>query len=357
MNPKNFPDSLTTGTSDLINSLRQKNPRIAVIIPCFRVKAQILSVIESIPLFIESIYLIDDRCPEETGHFVRQSANEPRLQIIFNEKNLGVGGAVMEGYKKALEDGIDIMVKIDGDGQMNPALIRRFIAPLIRGEADYTKGNRFFDLESLASMPPLRLFGNAALSFINKAVSGYWNVMDPTNGFTAISRYCLSRLPLQKIEKRYFFESDILFRLGTLRAVVKDIPMDAIYESEKSNLRIKRIIFEFPPKYISRIFKRIFYNYFLRDFSVVSVCLIIGFLLVSIGALIGIGSWINNASVGIFTSTGTVMLAVLPILIGVQLLLIALVLDVLSVPKEAFSRNPMLDKDPNYNNRASQIQT
>lgn len=310
---------------------------IAVVIPCYKVSSQIFSVISAIPQSVQRIFVVDDCCPEQSGNLVQEQNNDSRVKVLFNDKNLGVGGAVMRGYQEALSEAIDIVVKIDGDGQMDPALISRFVKPIITSQADYTKGNRFYNLESLSSMPALRLFGNATLSFVNKAVSGYWNLMDPTNGYTAISRFSLERLPLQKIENRYFFESDMLFRLGTLRAVVKDIPMDAVYESEQSNLRIERIIFDFPPKYISRFFKRIFYNYFLRDFSVTSIALVFGSLLVLAGTAIGLVSWANNSAAGTFASTGTVMLATLPILVGVQLLLIALVLDILNVPKDALS--------------------
>ena len=145
-------------------------------------------------------------------------------------------------------------------------------------------------------------------------------------------------MPLEKIENRYFFESDMLFRLGTLRAMVLDIPMDAVYGDEQSSLNIKRVLLRFPLKFLNRFFKRIFYSYFLRDFSVVSLCLIFGSILTSVGTLLGIMSWSKNAMAGTFASTGTVMLASLPILVGVQLLLIALVLDILNVPRKALSR-------------------
>src|SRR5690606_32001950 len=150
---------------------------------------------------------------------------DPRVRVIRHASNLGVGGAVITGYQAAIADGMDILVKLDGDGQMDASLIPDFIEPIINGEADYTKGNRFFDLEELRSMPRIRLIGNAVLSFMTKFSSGYWNLFDPTNGFTALHADVARYLPLSKISKRYFFESDMLFRLNTLRAVVHDIPM------------------------------------------------------------------------------------------------------------------------------------
>jgi dolichol-phosphate mannosyltransferase len=316
----------------------QRKLVLAVVIPCYRVKSKIISVLASIPTIIDNIYVIDDFCPENSGDYVKQHCQDPRVQVLFNSSNLGVGGAVKTGYRKAIEEQADIVVKIDGDGQMDPGLIDFFVRPIIRGEADYCKGNRFFNLDSLTAMPTVRLLGNAGLSFINKAVSGYWNLMDPTNGYTAISRYCLERLPLDKIENRYFFESDMLFRLGTLRACIRDIPMDAIYADEQSSLNVKKVLFRFPLKFLNRFFKRIFYIYFLRDFSVASICLILGTILSSLGLGLGIYSWSKNALAGTFASTGTVMLASLPILVGIQLLLIALVLDIMSVPKHSLTR-------------------
>src|SRR5262249_39074317 len=157
-----------------------------------------------------------------------------------HEQNQGVGGAVMSGYRAAIADGMAVVVKVDGDGQMDGSLIPYFVAPIINGEADYTKGNRFFDLEQINQMPPMRLFGNAVLSLMTKLSSGYWNLFDPTNGFTAIHVDAARHLPFDKISKRYFFETDMLFRLNTINAVVVDVPMDASYGDEVSNLKISK---------------------------------------------------------------------------------------------------------------------
>ncbi len=242
----------------------------------------------------------------------------------------------MTGYLKALEDGCAVVVKIDGDGQMDPSLIPSFIWPLLNGQADYTKGNRFFDLEGLDSMPKVRLFGNAALSFITKLSTGYWNIFDPTNGFTAIHRDVLSRLPLHKVSRRYFFESDLLFRLNILRAVVVDVPMRSVYGDEQSSLKVGRVLPEFAAKHLKNFAKRVFYNYYLRDMTMVSVELPLGLSLVAGGLAFGVSSWLAAASAGTFSSAGTVMLAALPILLGVQLLLAALNQDIAAVPTRPF---------------------
>lgn len=244
---------------------------IAVVIPTYKACDHILSVIDKIGVEVARIYVVDDCCPDKTGDFVVSNCNDNRVSVIKHEENHGVGGAVMTGYKAALEDDMDILVKIDSDGQMDPALILDFVAPIINGEADYTKGNRFFDLEKVRTMPKIRMFGNAALSLMCKLSSGYWNLFDPTNGYTAIHADVARHLPFNKISERYFFETDMLFRLNTLRAVVIDIPMDARYGNEVSNLKISKIIGEFFAKNLRNFSKRIFYNYYLRDMNLASI--------------------------------------------------------------------------------------
>src|ERR1035437_2248747 len=187
--------------------------RIAVVIPCYRVRAHILTVLKRIGTEVTQIYVVDDCCPESTGHFVEQNALDPRVTVLYNRTNLGVGGATLVGLQQAALDGAEVAVKIDGDGQMDPSFIPSFVGIILAGEADYAKGNRFFDLDGLKSMPTSRLIGNAGLSFLAKFSTGYWHTFDPTNGFFAIHISLLPLIPLDKISRRYFFESDLLFRL------------------------------------------------------------------------------------------------------------------------------------------------
>jgi glycosyltransferase involved in cell wall biosynthesis len=300
------------------------------------VKAKILQTIAAIGPEVRHIYVVDDRCPEQSGIHVQQFCTDSRVRVLFHELNLGVGGAVKTGYRQALLDGCHVVVKVDGDGQMDPRLIPSFVWPLSQGLADYTKGNRFFELEGLEAMPKIRLFGNAALSFITKLSTGYWNVFDPTNGYTAIHRDVLARLPLDKVSQRYFFESDMLFRLNILRAVVLDIPMRASYGDEQSSLRVSRVLPEFLAKHLRNMVKRIFYNYYLRDMTMVSIELPLGLLLVLGGGWFGLWAWFNSISSGALSSAGTVMLAALPVMLGVQLLLAALSQDIAAVPQRPF---------------------
>ena len=312
---------------------------IAVAIPCFRVKDKIGDVINAIGSEVDRIYVVDDQCPEKSGQFVADHISDPRVKVIFHEKNLGVGGAVKTGFKRAYEEGAEIMIKLDGDGQMDPALIPQFIKPIQNKRADYTKGNRFFYLSSLKKMPKIRLFGNSALSFINKVVNGYWPIMDPTNGFLAIHKNALGLMDLDKVDNRYFFESDMLFRLGLVRAVVQDISMHAKYEDENSSLSVTKVLFEFPPKYLRRFLKRISYTYFLRDFNFATIELLVGLFLFFGGAIYGALSWAESIRTDQLTSTGTVMLAVLPIILGFQLLLSAINFDMKNTPREPLCQN------------------
>lgn len=311
---------------------------LSVVIPCYKVTSHIMKVIEAIPPIVECIYAVDDCCPNESGKYILANNTDPRVKVLFNEKNKGVGGAVMTGYRAAIQDNMLVVVKIDGDGQMDPALIPDFIEPIINGEADYTKGNRFYNLEEIHQMPTVRLIGNAVLSLMNKLSSGYWNIFDPTNGYTAIHVDVLQKLPFAKISERYFFESDMLFRLNIVRAKVVDIPMDAHYGDEESQLKIGKVVGDFLKKNIRNTWKRIFYNYFLRDMSIASIELVIGFVLLNFGLFYGSYHWIVSLGEGVATPTGTVMLAVLPIVIGVQLLLSFLSYDIANVPNRRIHR-------------------
>lgn len=311
------------------------NAKIAVVIPCYKVKRHIIDVISRIGPTVDRIYVVDDACPENSGQWVKEHCADPRVSVIHNQENLGVGGAVKNGYRIAIQEKMDIAVKIDGDGQMSPELIPFFVRPIVEGKADYTKGNRFFNLENIRRMPGIRIFGNAVLSFFSKFSSGYWSTFDPTNGYTAAHLNIVNLLPLNKISNRYFFESDMLFRLNLIQAKVMDIPMDAHYGDEVSGLKINKILFEFLQKHTKNSVKRIFYNYFLRDFSAASLELASGLILICFGISFGAAQWIRSSIESTSSSAGTVMLAALPILIGIQLLLSFVNFDVQRQPKEA----------------------
>ncbi len=306
--------------------------KIAVVIPCYRVRAQIGEVLASIGPEVWRIYLVDDCCPESAGDHAEKEFAQERLTVLRNPKNLGVGGAMVHGYKQALSDGAEIVVKMDGDGQMDGAQIPHLIRPIKMGWADYAKGNRFYDFSYLRPMPWIRLAGNSVLSLITKVSSGYWNIMDPTNGFTAIHSAVLKSIELDKLEKRYFFESDMLYRLYLLRAVIWDVPMPARYRDEISSLKISLAIFEFSIKNFVRTLKRIFYSYFLRDFQIGSIMLVAGICLAVFGGAFGSYHWYAAIATGSATPLGTIMLAALPSLVGLQMLLTFFQSDIQAVP-------------------------
>lgn len=311
----------------------EASPAIAVVIPSYRVRAHILHVIERIGPEVRRIYVVDDCCPDQSGAFVESQCEDARVHVLRHSENRGVGGAVMTGYRAAIDDDMEIIVKVDGDGQMDPKLIPNFVAPIVAGRADYAKGNRFFDLEKVRVMPPIRLVGNAGLSFLTKISSGYWDLFDPTNGYTAIHRDVARLLPFSKISERYFFETDMLFRLNVLRAVVVDVPMHAKYGTETSHLYISKVAGEFLFKHMRNLTKRIFYNYYLRDLSLASIELPLGLAMIMFGMLYGGYHWIDSARMDVPAHAGTVMLAAMPLLMGLQLILAFVGYDIASVPK------------------------
>lgn len=309
--------------------------KVAVIIPAYKVQAFVLDVIAAIGSEVDRIFVVDDACPNGSGKHVQEHCTDSRVQVIFHAENQGVGGAVMTGYQADIAAGMDIFVKVDGDGQMDPSLVNLFVTPIVLGHADYTKGNRFYDLEKIGRMPRMRIFGNAVLSFMTKLSTGYWDLFDPTNGYTAIHCEAAKILPMHRISHRYFFETDMLFRLGTVRAKVIDIPMEAIYGEEVSNLKISKILGEFLRKHLANMGKRICYNYFLRDMSVASFELLFGMPIFIYGIVFGAFHWVASARQGVSTPVGTVMISALSVVCGLQLLLAFLSFDFANVPRRA----------------------
>jgi dolichol-phosphate mannosyltransferase len=309
------------------------SPKIAVVIPAYKVFNTIGGVVQSLPDNIDYIIVVDDKCPQHSGKEA-EKIDRKNLIVLYHDTNQGVGGAVITGYKKALELGCHIVIKMDGDGQMDPGYINNLIAPLVNNEADYTKGNRFKNFNALKSMPRIRLLGNSILSFFVKLSSGYWNIIDPTNGYTAIHKRALQEIDLGRISKRYFFESDMLIHLNIVNAVAKDIGMPARYGNEESSLNIRKVIVQFPPKLLKGLTKRIFLKYFIYDFNMASVYILLGLPMFFLGVLWGFIEWIDSAMTGIPRSAGTIMLVALPIIISFQMLLQAIQIDIHLVPNK-----------------------
>ena len=301
--------------------------RVCVVIPAFKVAAHIVKVIQSIGPEVGKIIVVDDACPELSGHLLQKAVFEPRLEVIYHPTNMGVGGAVKTGYRRAIELGYEVIIKIDGDGQMDSSRITDLIIPILTNQSDYTKGNRFFEIDAVQEMPKIRIIGNLCLTFMTKFSTGLWHVFDPNNGFTAIRGSVLKKLNLDKIDDRYFFESDMLFRLNLVQARVNDVPLPAIYGEEKSNLRIKRVLFEFPLKHGRNYVKRIAYTYYLREFNLASIELPLGVLLSGFGLILGGYSWVHGMITQTQTATGTLILIAMSFLSGLQLILAFLSYD------------------------------
>ncbi len=309
--------------------------KIAVVIPCYRVQDHVIELLGRIPPEVDCIYCIDDACPEGSGRVIEGQVRDPRVRVIYHPNNRGVGGAVKSGYRAARVDGCDVAVKLDGDGQMNPDLILAFVLPIALGRCDYTKGNRFYRMGDVRAMPRVRLFGNAILSFFAKFSTGYWTIFDPTNGYTALHLAVLDLVPVDRVADRYFFETDLLFRLNVARAAVLDIPMTAVYGDEGSSLRISRIIVPFLLGHARNFMKRLFYTYYLRDFHIASLQLLLGPILLIAGLTFGLHHWAVSIDTGAPATPGTVMVAALPIIVGLQLVLAALSFDIANAPKDA----------------------
>ncbi len=309
-------------------------------IPAYNEARFIEGVIAGIPDGVDHVIVVNDASTDDTEEVVRRIA-DPRLVLISHPENRGVGGAMASGYRRALELGAEVTVKLDGDGQMDAADIRRLVAPIETGEADYTKGVRFQDRSVVREMPLLRLIGNLGLSFLAKAASGYWNIFDPTNGFTAIERTALERLELDRLSRDFFFETDMLIKLYLLGAVVIDVPTRARYGAETSHLRPGKVLRTFPARLFLGSCRRILWRYFIRDFTAFSAFFLAGTALFSFGLTFGLTKWYWAIVTQAATPIGTVMAAALPLILGFQLLLQAAVLDISNVP-----HRPIQSRDP-----------
>jgi dolichol-phosphate mannosyltransferase len=313
-------------------------PSIAVIIPAYRSENHILHVLNGIPQFVTFIVVVNDGSPDRTAELV-QNHSDQRICLVSHEHNQGVGAAVLTGYGKAIELGAKIIVKMDSDGQMDPEYLIALIAPILTGQADYTKGNRFLHADQIEFMPLIRRIGNAGLSFLTKAASGYWNIFDPTNGYTAIHASVIPLVDDSKLHRRYFYESSMLIELGMQRAVVQDVAIPAQYKGEVSSLSEWKALVEFPPLLLEGLLRRVIIQYFIRDFGISSVLVVFGLGLSGFGLLFGLYHWYLSYITSIVASTGTVMVAVLPLILGAQLLIQSMIVDVQNVPSEPLNIN------------------
>ncbi len=302
---------------------------IAVAIPCYKVAQHLQKVVAGIPDFVDYILLVDDCSPDNTPTMVESLASShPRIAPLHHDKNCGVGGAMKTAFRKAMEIGVDVVVKLDGDGQMDPT----YIAPLVEAltDADFAKGNRLFDRQMLKRMPAARRMGNMGIGFMVKTASGYWNISDPVNGFFAIRTSTLRQMEFARIADRFFFESSMLIEMHYTGARIHEVSMPAIYGNEKSNLSIGKTLISFPPKLIAAWLRRLHLSYFVFDFNICSLYLLVGLPSFLFGLIFGICQWVHYASLDLPAPTGTIMVAVLPFILGFQMLLAAAQYDISS---------------------------
>ncbi len=304
-----------------------RGARIAAVVPAYMEEKHIARVIETMPKYVDHIVIVDDCSPDDTWGAAK-AADDGRVTLIRHEVNKGVGGAIITAHLAALELGADINVVMAGDAQMDPEYLPQLLDPVVDGFG-FAKANRFFSGESFAGMPGYRVFGNVVLSFMTKLASGYWHIFDPQNGYTAIRAEVLRRLPLNRVAARYSFENDLLIHLNILDVPIVDVPIPAIYADETSSIKLRKVIPELMSMLFSGYWRRVWWKYMVWSFSAVALLLIAGLVLIALGVAAGL--WVLAASIGSPTA-GSVMLAVVPFVVGVQMLLVSLQLDIQASP-------------------------
>ena len=307
---------------------------VAVVIPCYQVARHIEQVIETLPGVVDHVIVVDDGSTDDLQEKLR-SISHDGMVILKHERNMGLARAMTTGFRAAVRTGADIVVKLDGDGQMDPVQLVRLLRPIVRQEADFTKGNRFVHRRDLRGMPPVRVIGNLGLSFLTKLASGYWHIFDPTNGYIAMRREVVENLDMERLGPGYFFETSLLVEANLTGAVLRDVAMPSRYADERSSLSPSRILVRFPWLLVRSSVRRILIRNFLRDFTPVALFLIAGTLSTAFGLTFGLHEWIQRYGTGVPTPTGTMLVAVLPTLAGFQLLLQAAVMDIASVPQKS----------------------
>jgi len=309
-----------------------RDTRVHVVIPAYNVAPHLGVVLRGIPAFVDTVTVVDDGSTDDTAEAAK-NVGDPRVTVLDSPTNEGVGGAMARGFEHALAQGDGIIVKMDGDGQMDPADLPRLLEPIVDGRCDYAKGNRFLRSRELDIMPKARLAGNFVLTFLTKLASGYWNVFDPQNGYLAITSGTLRLLDLGRLSRRYFFENDMLINLNIFDARVCDVAMPSRYGTERSSMRLGRILCSFPFHLFRGYWHRFYRKHVLRDFSPVALFMLTGLPLLAWGTGFGLYTWGQSWLQNQFASTGTVMLSVLPFLVGFELVLQALVLEIRDTPR------------------------
>jgi glycosyltransferase involved in cell wall biosynthesis len=311
-----------------------KGKRVTVVVPAHNEEALIAATLAGIPDYVDSVIVVDDASTDRSAEIARElAATESRISVLEHEQNQGVGGTVVDGYKSAVEQGSDIAVVMAGDNQMDPGCLPQLLDKITDDGYDAAKGNRFLgSSSSLSKMPKYRQFGNILLTIMTKAASGYWSLFDSQNGYYAVTTDTLRRLDLDRVARRYDLENSILIQMNIIGARVADVAIPARYGEEVSGIRLWRVAPRLLLTLFFGFFLRIYRKYVLYNFHPIALFLYSGLVLMAWG--IAFGAWAAVQSIGEdAASTGTVMLAVLPFLMGFQLMLSAIVLDIQNEPK------------------------
>ncbi|MFV0317031.1 MAG: glycosyltransferase family 2 protein [Microthrixaceae bacterium] len=312
--------------------------RVVVVVPAYKEEALIGEVIKTMPEIVDRIVVVNDASPDGTSRVVRE-LDDPRVHLIDHETNTGVGGAVVTGYRAALDDGGELMAVMAGDAQSDPDYLEDLLRPIAEGTCDMAKANRFFSGDSFAGMPRYRVFGNVMLSMANKFASGYWHLFDPQNGYVAVSREALLAIPLHRISAGYTLENSMLLEMNIVGGRVLDVPVPAIYGDETSTIKLSRFVPSVLKMLIGGFWSRIIRKYVVWSFSPIALFLLSGLALVLVGLIAGAVAIYQTIGPPVATP-GTVLMAVAPMLVGIQLLVSGLAMDV----SESRSLTPEIDR-------------
>ena len=303
---------------------------IAVVVPAYNEERHIADTVNGVPPFVDYIVVVDDKSLDGTAEVVL-GLDDDRIDFIRHETNTGVGGAISTGHLRALDLGSQVNVVLAGDDQMDPAELPKLLAPIIEDGYGFTKGNRLYSRTSAQGMSAFRIAANMFLTFVNKASSGYWNLVDPQNGYTAVTREALELIPLDRVSQRYEFENDLLIWLNIADVRAKDVSIPARYHSEVSSIRLHRDV----PRMLWLLFRgfwrRMWLKYTIWSFSPVALLFFLGIMTLGVGLVAGIWTTVI-ALQGTSPSAGTTVLSVVPFFCGFVLLVQALVLDIQASP-------------------------
>jgi glycosyltransferase involved in cell wall biosynthesis len=305
-----------------------KHLRVAAIIPAYNEEKLITKTVETLPDFVDAAVCVDDCSTDSTWEVLSKLAKKNKKVVpIHLDVNEGIGGAYIHGFERALDDGMDLIVTMAGDAQCNPDYIKNMIDTLLTENLDYVKANRFVHLEELKAMPKYRRIGNTIITILTKFSSGYYSIFDSQNGYGVHRRSNLEKLNFDHIGRRYDYENTLLIAMAIMGAKIKDEPVPAIYADEVSTIPVFKTTMRALKVIWKGLWRRIYYKYVVYNFHPIALFLLGGLLLGGVGTLYGLFLVIEKIVNNVTPSSGTVMLSVLPIVLGFQLLLSAITMD------------------------------